>query len=57
MPQKQPPARTARAPEEAEAYFGWLAMFAAHDMPASSEQTRKKLGWQPTGPGMIADFE
>ena len=39
------------------AHFGWLAMFAAHDMPASSEQTRKKLGWQPTGPGLIADLE
>ena len=45
------------APEEAPAYFGWLAMFAAHDVPASSEQTRKKLGWEPTGPGLIADLE
>jgi nucleoside-diphosphate-sugar epimerase len=45
------------APNEAQAYFGWLAMFAGHDMPASSEQTRKKLGWQPTGPGLIADLE
>jgi nucleoside-diphosphate-sugar epimerase len=45
------------APQEAPAYFGWLAMFAGHDMPASSEQTRRKLGWQPTGPGLIADLE
>jgi nucleoside-diphosphate-sugar epimerase len=44
------------APDEAQAYFGWLAMFAAHDAPASSAQTRKKLGWQPTGPGLIADL-
>jgi nucleoside-diphosphate-sugar epimerase len=44
-------------PEEAQAYFGWLARFAGHDMPASSEQTRKKLGWQPTGPGLLADLE
>jgi nucleoside-diphosphate-sugar epimerase len=44
-------------PEEAQAYFGWLAMFAAHDMPASSAQTREKLGWQPIGPGLIADLE
>lgn len=42
---------------DARAYFGWLAMFAMHDMPASSEQTRKRLGWQPAGPGMIADLE
>jgi nucleoside-diphosphate-sugar epimerase len=45
------------APEEAQAYFGWLALFASHDMPASSEQTRKRLGWQPAGRGMIADLE
>ena len=45
------------APEESQAFFGWLAMFAGHDMPASSEQTRKKLGWRPTGPGLIADLE
>jgi nucleoside-diphosphate-sugar epimerase len=45
------------APEEAQAFFGWLAMFAGHDMPASSEQTRTKLGWEPTGPGMLADLE
>jgi nucleoside-diphosphate-sugar epimerase len=43
--------------EEAHAYFGWLEHFAAFDAPASSAQTRKKLGWQPTGPGMIADLE
>ncbi len=42
--------------EQAEAFFGWLAMFAAHDMPASSEQTQRVLGWQPTGPGLIADL-
>jgi nucleoside-diphosphate-sugar epimerase len=44
-------------PEEAPGYFGWLAHLAARDMPASSEQTRKKLGWRPTGPGLIADLE
>jgi nucleoside-diphosphate-sugar epimerase len=48
---------TSIAPEEAQAYFGWLAMFAGHDVLASSAQTRKKLGWQPTGPGLIADLE
>ena len=44
-------------PEEAQAHFGWLAMFAAHDLQASSAQTRKKLGWNPTGPGLIADLD
>jgi len=43
--------------EEAPAYFGWMAMFAGHDMPASSEQTRRRLGWQPTGPGLLTDLE
>jgi nucleoside-diphosphate-sugar epimerase len=43
--------------EEAPAHFGWLAMFAGYDMPASSAQTRQRLGWHPTGPGLIADLE
>ena len=50
------PARSI-APEEAQAYFGWLAMFAGLDMPASSQWTRRKLGWEPAGPGLIADLE
>lgn len=45
------------SPEQAQAHFGWLAMFAGFDMPASSAQTRERLGWQPTGPGLIADLE
>ncbi|HEX9170497.1 MAG TPA: SDR family oxidoreductase [Roseiarcus sp.] len=44
-------------PEEAGPYFGWLAHFVARDMPASSALTRKKLAWEPTGPGLIADLE
>jgi hypothetical protein len=44
-------------PEEASAHFGWLAIFAGLDMPASSAQTREKLGWSPTGPGLITDLE
>lgn len=43
--------------EEATAHFGWLAMFASRDLVASSEKTRKTLGWNPTGPGLIADLE
>ncbi len=45
------------SPAEAQAHFGWLGMFAAHDLRASSVQTRKKLGWHPTGPGLIADLQ
>jgi nucleoside-diphosphate-sugar epimerase len=45
------------AREEAPAVFGWMSMFAGYDMPASSAQTRQRLGWQPTGPGLIADLQ
>jgi nucleoside-diphosphate-sugar epimerase len=45
------------SPAEAAAHFGWLAMFAGRDVPASSAQTRKQLNWHPTGPGLIADLE
>src|ERR1700678_1398117 len=44
------------APEKAGEHFGWLAHFAGTDMPASSEWTRKALGWEPTGPGLIEDL-
>lgn len=44
------------AADEAQAHFGWLAMFAGLDAPASGEQTRKILGWQPSGPGLLADL-
>ena len=44
-------------PEEVEAHFGWLAMFAALDMPASSAITQKKLDWKPVGPDLITDLD
>ena len=44
-------------PEKAAEHFTWFAHFATLDMPASSEWTRKTLGWQPTGPGLIEDLE
>lgn len=44
-------------PKEAEGHFGWLAAFAGRDGAASSEETRKRLGWRPTGPGLLADLE
>ena len=43
--------------DQAAAHFGWLGMFADYDMPASSALTRERLGWQPAGPGLIADLE
>jgi nucleoside-diphosphate-sugar epimerase len=43
-------------PEKAGEHFGWFAHFAALDMPATSEWTRKTLGWEPTGPGLIEDL-
>jgi len=42
---------------EIEGFFGWLAMFARLDMPASSEITQRKLDWKPKGPGLIADLQ
>jgi nucleoside-diphosphate-sugar epimerase len=45
------------SPEKAAVHFGWLAMFAGADLVASSEKTRKNLGWHPTGPGMLADLQ
>jgi len=44
------------APEKAAEHFGWFTHFAMLDMPASSERTRKTLGWEPTGPGLIEDL-
>ena len=45
------------SPEEAPAHFGWLAAFAGRDLPASGALTQERLGWRPTGPGLIADLE
>jgi nucleoside-diphosphate-sugar epimerase len=45
------------APDEAEAHFGWMAMFVGLDMPASSSQTQARLDWHPTGPTLIADLD
>lgn len=43
--------------DKAADHLGWLAAFAGMDMAASSVQTRTKLGWQPQGPGLIADLQ
>jgi nucleoside-diphosphate-sugar epimerase len=44
------------SPEEAPGHFGWLALFAGLDMPASSAKTRERLGWRTSGPDLIADL-
>jgi nucleoside-diphosphate-sugar epimerase len=46
----------AKSPEEAEEHFGWFALFAGMDVPASSERTQALLGWEPQQPGLIADI-
>jgi nucleoside-diphosphate-sugar epimerase len=47
----------AKSPEEAGEHFGWLAAFVGFDMPASSALTQQRLGWRPTGPGLISDLD
>ena len=42
--------------EEAADHFGWMALFFGIDGPASSALTRKRLGWRPVQPGLIADL-
>jgi nucleoside-diphosphate-sugar epimerase len=43
--------------EKAAEHFGWIARFVSIDGPASSAQTRGLLGWEPKGPGLIADLD
>jgi hypothetical protein len=45
------------SPEEAKGHFGWLAMFVGHDLQASGALTQKRMGWHPSGPGLIADLD
>ena len=49
------PARSIR-PDEADAYFGWFAMFARMDNPSSSAITQAELGWRPRGPTTLDDL-
>lgn len=45
----------ALAPDKAAEHFGWLLGFVGKDMTAASQKTRERLGWQPTGPGLLFD--
>ncbi|BAC89380.1 SDR family oxidoreductase [Gloeobacter violaceus] len=47
----------AKSSEEATEHFGWFALFAAMDVPTSSERTRALLGWKPEQPELIADID
>lgn len=40
-----------------QAHFGFLAMVIAFDNPTSTLLTRQVLGWEPTHPGLLTDFE
>jgi nucleoside-diphosphate-sugar epimerase len=42
--------------EDAEAYFGYLAPFAALDNPVATGRTKALLGWQPSHPGLLDDI-
>ncbi|WP_174280696.1 SDR family oxidoreductase [Sphingomonas bacterium] len=42
--------------DEAKLHFTWLAAFTTKDMSASSVLTQERLGWQSSGPGLLADI-
>jgi nucleoside-diphosphate-sugar epimerase len=43
--------------EEAEGYFQFLTFALVADNPTSNAKTREILGWEPTHPGLIADYD
>jgi nucleoside-diphosphate-sugar epimerase len=43
--------------EEAAAHFGFWAMPSGLNLPASSAYTQQRLGWRPTGVGLITDLD
>jgi nucleoside-diphosphate-sugar epimerase len=45
-----------KSPEEATDHFGWMGLFVGRDVPASSAQTQARLGWHPSGPGLLQDL-
>jgi nucleoside-diphosphate-sugar epimerase len=45
-----------KSPEEAADHFGWFAMFAALDMPATSKLTQERLGWHPEQVSLLSDL-
>ncbi len=47
---------TSLSREAAEKHFSWFAPFAAIDSPASSDLTRKLLGWEPIKTGLVSSI-
>jgi|SRR5579862_1382181 len=45
------------APDDAGEHFEWIGAFWAINVPASSAPTQQRLGWRPTGPGLLEDLE
>jgi nucleoside-diphosphate-sugar epimerase len=43
-------------PEDAMAHFGGLGFLVGLDLPASNALTRERLGWEPSGPGLLEDL-
>lgn len=44
------------SPDQASKHFGAMEIFAGHDMRASSEWTRQRLDWVPSGPTLLEDL-
>jgi nucleoside-diphosphate-sugar epimerase len=45
------------SPQASAAHFGFFGFFASLDLAASSALTQKRLGWRPTGAGLISDLD
>jgi nucleoside-diphosphate-sugar epimerase len=45
------------APDDVQDHFGWIGMFFAMDLAATSAATRELLGWEPAGPTLIEDLD
>jgi len=45
------------APDAAVEHFGWIGRFFGANAAASNTITRELLGWDPIGPGLIADLD
>jgi nucleoside-diphosphate-sugar epimerase len=46
-----------KSAEEAAAHFGGIGMFVGRDLIGLSVQTQQRMGWRPTGPGLINDLD